>query len=128
MLFAFENGRILKVYLNAYQTYNQYLEEVYISTSNLCFISYIENDLDLLAHSKAENNQSKVFIFNTKLIIPSSWRGSTGIKLMSFEEKLGKLEGLKTLEKVNIKDKYSYLRNDIPQIGVLLRTNEGDSI
>ncbi|WP_298360100.1 AAA domain-containing protein [Runella sp.] len=128
MLFAFENGRILKVYLNAYQTYNQYLEEVYISTSNLCFISYIENDLDLLAHSKAENNQSKVFIFNTKLIIPSSWRGSTGIKLMSFEEKLGKLEGLKTLEKVNIKDKYYYLRNDIPQTGVFVRTNEGESL
>lgn|GEM_PF-3158709 len=128
MLFGFENGKVTKVHSNAYQTRNKYLESAFYSHSNLCFITYIEKDIEILAHNIETDNRIKAFIFNTNLIIPTSWRNNIGIQVMRISERGGKLDGLKTLDKVNIKDKNYYLRKDIPQIGVFVRTNEGESI
>lgn len=128
MLFGFENGKVAKIHMSAYKTRYQQLEAAFSSHSSLCFISYIENDIELLAHSKVADNRIKAFIFNTENINPVSSRSSIGVQVMRLGERGGKLDGLKTLDKVLLTNQTYYLRKDIPQTGFFLKEEEGDTI
>lgn len=125
ILFGFENGKVAKVRLDAYKTSHKSLESAYNSDSKLCFIKNIKEEIELLAYSKVQDGRTKAFIFNTETINPVGSKNSIGVQVMKIEGRGGKLDGLKTLDKVRLTDKNYYLRSGIPQVGVFLKMGDG---
>lgn len=85
MLFVFENGKVAKVALKAYETKTnrKKLANAYGSKSRLVEAFYIKDDVELMLKSSNE----RMIIFNTGLIMPKSSRDTIGVNALTLKSK-----------------------------------------
>lgn len=109
MIFFFENGKVAKVSLKAYETKTnrKKLANAYSSKSKLCGIMYIKEDTEIIMRSTS----GKVLIFNTVLLNPKSTRDTIGVQVMTLRGKytvesaaLADEEMLEALKKYKVKN------------------------
>ena len=112
MLFAFENGKIAKIFMNSYatKTNRKKLINAYSKLSNLVKIMYLADDLDLVAYSDI----GKVLVFSTSCINPKSARDSQGVQMLK-EKKGSKMVDIKTLDQAKLSD-VEYYRTKISRL------------
>ena len=85
MLFVFENGKVAKVALKAYETKTnrKKLANAYGSKSRLVEAFYIKDDVEIMLKSSNE----RMIIFNTGLIMPKSSRDTIGVNALTLKSK-----------------------------------------
>lgn len=86
LLFAFENGKVSKVPLNAYATKSnrKQLINAYGGASPLVDIIYLEEDKDILLTS----NNEKLLLVHSSLIPEKSTKSTIGVQVMTLKKNL----------------------------------------
>lgn len=121
MLFAFENGKIAKIPMNAYETKTnrKRLIGAYSDKSPVKTIKFIENDADFAAYS--DNN--KVLVFNSEKIALKSTKSSQGVQVMTLKKNT-KLDRIVELEESGITNVKYYTTKNIPATGCFLKDED----
>ena len=85
IVFVFENGKVAKVPLSAYETKTnrKKLSNAYSSKSKLIDIFYIKEHADIMLRS----TNGRMIIFNTALLLPKSTRDTIGVQTMTLKSK-----------------------------------------
>ncbi|MCD7773302.1 MAG: topoisomerase IV, partial [Ruminococcus sp.] len=85
MIFVFENGKVAKVSLKAYETKTnrKKLSNAYGSKSKLIEAFYIKEDTNLMLKSTNE----RMIIFNTGMILPKASRDTIGVNALTLKSK-----------------------------------------
>ena len=96
MLFVFENGKVAKVPVNAYETKTnrKKLTHAYSEKSKLVDIFFIPEHADLMLRS----SNGRMIIFNTAMLLPKTTKNTIGVQAMTLKAK-------STLEKAFIVSK-----------------------
>ena len=125
MLFAFENGKMAKVPLEAYatKTNRKKLIGAYSDKSPVCAVMYIENDCDIVA--MADNN--KVLYLNTDKIPLKTTKSTQGVQVMKLTRKGAKLSSVIRAEESGINDLKHYGTKNIPAVGAFLRKDDSEN-
>lgn len=125
MLFAFENGKMAKVPLEAYatKTNRKKLIGAYSDKSPVCAVMYIENDCDIVA--MADNN--KVLYLNTDKIPLKTTKSTQGVQVMKLTRKGAKLSSVIKAEESGINDLKHYGTKNIPAVGAFLRKDDSEN-
>ncbi|MBQ7521706.1 MAG: topoisomerase IV [Clostridia bacterium] len=84
MLFAFENGKVAKIPLSAYETKTnrKKLTGAYSDKSPLADIVYIENDCEIVVTS----NSGRVLLFHTGMLTEKSSRTTIGVNVLTLKK------------------------------------------
>ena len=85
IVFVFENGKVAKVPLSAYETKTnrKKLANAYSSKSKLIDIFYIKEHADIMLRS----TNGRMIIINTALLLPKSSRDTIGVQTMTLKAK-----------------------------------------
>lgn len=85
MVFVFENGKVAKVPLSAYETKTnrKKLANAYSEKSKLIDIFQIKEHADIMLRS----TNGRMIIFNTALLLPKSTRDTIGVQVMTLKAK-----------------------------------------
>ncbi|MBR2500687.1 MAG: topoisomerase IV [Clostridia bacterium] len=121
MLFAFENGKMSKIPLSAYETKTnrKKLTNAYGDKSPISSIRFLTDDIELVAFS----NANKVLVFQTAKIPLKTTRSSQGVAVLNLK-KGSKLAFVKTLDEVTFKDFDYYRTKNIPARGAYLKPED----
>lgn len=121
MLFAFENGKIAKIDMVSYatKTNRKKLLNAYSTESKLIYITFIENDIELVAYSSI----NKVLVFNTSGINSKTTRNSIGVQVLK-EKKGSRMTSVKLPEESGITDLDYYRTQNIPAVGCYLKNED----
>lgn len=121
MLFAFENGKIAKVPMSAYETKTnrKKLMGAYSDKSRLTDMRKIDADCELVAFSSI----NKILIFNTAKIAEKSTRSTQGVSVLT-PKKGSTLKKIATLEEVAFTDFDYYRTKNIPARGAYLKEDD----
>ncbi len=95
MIFVFENGKVAKVPLKAYETKTnrKKLSNAYGAKSKLVEAFHISDEVNLMLKS----SNSRVIIFNTGMLLPKASRDTIGVQALTLKSK-------NTLEKAFVVD------------------------
>ena len=121
MLFSFENGKMAKVPLEAYQTKTnrKKLTNAYYEKSPLAAIRFLMVDTELVAFSSL----NKVLIFNTEKIPLKTTRTSMGVQVLT-PKKGSTLAKVLSLDEVTFTDFDYYRTKNIPARGAYLKDDD----
>lgn len=117
LLFSFENGKIAKVPLAAYQTKSnrKQLANAYGAASPLVDILYLEDDEDILLYS----NNEKILLIHSSLIPIKTTRSTIGVQVMTLRKNLV-ITKMKRSEQNQFSDIEYYRGKTIPVAGRFL--------
>ena len=126
MLFFFENGKVAKVDMNAYQTVTKRkkLIKAFSDKSPAASIIYIKEDKELVVVSSAGRH----LLINTAVILPKTTKDTIGVGVMTLKK------GQRVLSVREYKDgefakPHRYKAKNLPAAGALLSTeDEGEQI
>ena len=123
LLFAFENGKIARVELAAYETKTNRKKLIGACSdkSPLCSVLVLEGEKDVLCRA----SDDRALIFNTSLMQVKSSRSTQGVAVMSLKAKRTMM-GTEFLEGSSIKNASRYRVRSIPAAGALLRDEDKD--
>jgi DNA gyrase subunit A len=84
MLFFFENGKVAKVDMKAYETVTKRkkLIKAYSDKSPLCAIMHITEDKELVVVSSSGRH----LLFNTAVILPKTTKDTIGVGVMTLKK------------------------------------------
>ncbi len=118
VLFAFENGKISKIPMAAYETKQnrKKLIHAYSDLSPIVSIHYITEDITMAAFS----NLRKAIVFDTSLIPLKTTRSSQGVQVLT-SKRGSVLTEVKRLEDAGFTDPEYYRIRRIPAIGYYLK-------
>jgi DNA gyrase subunit A len=118
VLFAFENGKISKIPMAAYETKQnrKKLIHAYSDLSPIVSIHYITEDITMAAFS----NLRKAIVFDTSLIPLKTTRSSQGVQVLT-SKRGSVLTEVKRLEDTGFTDPEYYRIRRIPAIGYYLK-------
>ena len=121
LLFFFENGKVARVDLKAYQTTSnrRKLTGAYSDKAPLACIRRIDEDCELAVYS----TEPRALVFHTALLAPKTTRTTQGVAVMTLKPKY-KLESAKSLEETSITNKTRYRVRALPAAGALLRQED----
>ncbi len=126
MLFFFENGKVAKVDLNAYQTVTKRkkLIKAYSDKSPISVITKIEEDKEMVAVSSAGRH----LLFNTAVIQPKTTKDTIGVGLLTLK-KGQRLMNVREYKDGEFSKPHRYKAKNLPAAGALLSAeDEGDQI
>ena len=114
VLFFFENGKVAKVPLKAYETKTnrKKLANAYSSKSPLIKIMFISEDCDILLRS----SKGHALLFNTAMILPKSTRDTQGVQVITLRSK-SVLESVETANEDTLPELEKYRSKNIPAAG-----------
>ncbi len=123
LLFAFENGKIARVELSAYETKTnrKKLIGAYSDKSPLCAVLALEGERDILCTA----SDNRALIFNTSLMQPKASRSTQGVAVMSLKAKR-KMTGAVFAEESSIKNTARYRVRSIPAAGALIKDEDSE--
>ena len=123
LLFAFENGKIARVELSAYETKTnrKKLIGAYSDKSPLCAVLVLEGERDILCTA----SDNRALIFNTSLMQPKASRSTQGVAVMSLKAKR-KMTGAMFAEESSIKNTARYRVRSIPAAGALIKDEDSE--
>ena len=121
LLFFFENGKVARVELSAYQTTSnrRKLTGAYSDKAPLCCIRRVDEEGELAVYS----SEPRCLIFHTALLAPKTTRTTQGVAVMNLKPKYH-LERVTTVEESAISNLSRYRVRAIPAAGALLRQED----
>ena len=125
MLFSFENGKMAKVPLSAYETKSnrKKLIGAYSDKAKIADIKWIQEDCDIVAF--ADNN--KVICVNTEKIALKTTKSTQGVQVMKLTKKGAKLFKVLLAKESDIENLKKYTTKNIPAAGSFLTKGDGES-
>ena len=116
MIFAFENGRVAKVDISAYQTKTnrKKLIKAYSSKAPLAAVKYIEEDAELVLTS----SNGRMLILNTGAISPKSTKDTIGVAVMT-QKKNHHLESMRYYKGGEFEKAWRFRTKNLPAAGAL---------
>ena len=121
LLFFFENGKVARVELSAYQTTSnrRKLTGAYSDKAPLCCIRRVDEEGELAVYS----SEPRCLIFHTALLAPKTTRTTQGVAVMNLKPKYH-LERVTTVEESAISNLSRCRVRAIPAAGALLRQED----
>lgn len=116
MIFAFENGKVAKVDISAYQTKTnrKKLIKAYSSKAPLAAVKYIEEDAELVLTS----SNGRMLILNTGAISPKSTKDTIGVAVMT-QKKNHHLESMRYYKEGEFEKAWRFRTKNLPAAGAL---------
>ena len=123
LLFFFENGKVARVEIKAYQTTSnrRKLTGAYSDKAPLTCIRRIDSDCELAVYS----TEPRCLIFHTALLSPKTTRTTQGVAVMTMKPKY-RLESVRGLEETTISNQSRYRVRALPATGALLRQEDSE--
>jgi len=123
LLFFFENGKVSRVNLTAYQTTSnrRKLTGAYSDKSPLALIRRLDAEEELAVYS----SEPRALIFNTALLSPKTTRSTQGVAVMTMKPKY-RLERAVSLAESAIVNQSRYRVRAVPAAGALLRDEDSE--
>ena len=121
VLFFFENGKVAKVPLNAYETKTnrKKLTGAYCDKSPLVSVYALQADEQMAVYA----SDGRALIFSTAQLLPKTTRNTQGVTLMSLKKK-SVLKAVLPLEQSGIENQGRYRTKTIPAAGALLKPED----
>ena len=121
ILFAFENGKVARVEMSAYETKTnrKKLVSAYSDKSPLVAIQVLAEETDMVCRSSDEHT----LIFNTSLLQPKTSRSTQGVGVMTLKARRT-LVAMERLDSTAIKNVARYRVRSIPAAGALLHAED----
>lgn len=121
VLFFFENGKVAKVPLSAYETKTnrRRLTGAYSDKSKLVCAMAMDVDTQVALYS----TDGRAMVISTALLMPKSTRNTIGVSVMSLKKK-AVLKHAMTLEQSGIVNASRYRCRNIPAAGALLKEED----
>ena len=126
MLFFFENGKVAKVDMNAYQTVTKRkkLIKAFSDKSPAASIIYIKEDKELVVVSSAGRH----LLINTAVILPKTTKDTIGVGVMTLK-KGQRVLSVREYKAGEFAKPHRYKAKNLPAAGALLSTeDEGEQI
>ena len=122
VLFFFENGKVAKVPLSAYETKTnrKKLTGAFSDKSPAVKILSLPTDAQIAMYS----SDGRAMIFSTAELLPKTTRSTIGVAVMSLKKK-AVLQNALLLEESGIENQARYRMKSIPAAGALLRPEDG---
>ena len=122
VLFFFENGKVAKVPLSAYETKTnrKKLTGAFSDKSPVVKILSLPTDAQIAMYS----SDGRAMIFSTAELLPKTTRSTIGVAVMSLKKK-AVLQNALLLEESGIENQARYRMKSIPAAGALLRPEDG---
>ena len=120
MLFFFENGKVAKVEMSAYQTKQnrKKLLNAYSDKSPLAAALYVKEDREVLLTASS----GRMLLFHTGLIAPKATKNTQGVQAMNVK-KGQRLVGVQLYEEGMLRNPNRYKKN-LPALGALPEAGE----
>ena len=121
VLFFFENGKVAKVPLNAYETKTnrKKLTGAYCDKSPLVSVYALQADEQMAVYA----SDGRALIFSTAQLLPKTTRNTQGVTVMSLKKK-SVLKAVLPLEQSGIENQSRYRTKTIPAAGALLKPED----
>ena len=121
VLFFFENGKVAKVSLSAYETKTnrKKLTGAYSDKSPLVSVMALEQDAQMVLYS----SDGRALIFSTAQLLPKTTRNTQGVAVMTLKKK-AVLTQAALLENSGIVNESRYRSKTIPTAGMLLKDED----
>ena len=121
VLFFFENGKVAKVSLSAYETKTnrKKLTGAYSDKSPLVSVMALEQDAQMVLYS----SDGRALIFSTAQLLPKTTRNTQGVAVMSLKKKAVLAQAV-LLETSGIVNESRYRSKTIPTVGMLLKDED----
>ena len=121
VLFFFENGKVAKVPLSAYETKTnrKKLTGAFSDKSPVVKILFLGADAQIAMYS----SDGRAMIFSTADLLPKTTRNTIGVAVMSLKKK-AVLQNALSLEQSGIENQARYRMKTIPAAGALLREED----
>ena len=118
MIFVFENGKIAKVDISAYETKTnrKKLINAFSDKSPLAAAVYLEEDADIVITSQAGRN----LLINTAVILPKTTKSTQGIQAMTLKKKSDKVISLHLYKEGEFEKEWRFRPKNLPAAGALL--------
>ncbi|MBE6844711.1 MAG: topoisomerase IV [Ruminococcus sp.] len=115
MLFFFENGKVAKVPLKAYETKTnrKKLAKAYSGKSKLVGILYVKDEAEIMLTASS----GKVIIFNTDLLNPKTTRDTQGVQVLTLRGK-NVLDSVAVCDEQMLEALKKYKVRNIPAVGM----------
>ncbi|HJB75376.1 MAG TPA: topoisomerase IV [Candidatus Eubacterium faecale] len=120
MIFVFENGKLAKVDLSAYETKTnrKKLINAFSDKSPLAAAVYLEEDADIVITSQSGRN----LLINTAVILPKATKSTQGIQAMTLKKKSDKVISLHLYKVGEFEKEWRFRPKNLPAAGALLST------
>ena len=121
MIFAFENGKIAKVDMSAYETKTnrKKLIKAYCNKFPLAAALHIKEDVELLLKS----SNGRMLLFHTGVIASKTTKDTQGVAVMT-QKRSQRLVSMVQYEENMLQKPYRYRSRSLPVAGQLLSTEE----
>lgn len=121
MIFAFENGKIAKVDMSAYETKTnrKKLIKAYCNKFPLAAALYIKEDVELLLKS----SNGRMLLFHTGVIASKTTKDTQGVAVMT-QKRSQRLVSMVAFEENMLQKPHRYRSRSLPVAGQLLSTEE----
>ena len=121
MLFCFENGKVARVALSAYQTQTRRkkLTGAYSDKSPLAAACLLTEDTEMAVTS----TEGRVVVFHTAALTPKTTRSTQGVNVMTLKPKY-KVADARPLADTTIVNAARYRARSLPIAGMLLRPED----
>lgn len=118
MIFVFENGKLAKVDISAYETKTnrKKLVNAFSDKSPLAAAIYLESDKDIVITSQSGRN----LLINTAVILPKTTKNTQGIQAMTLKKKSDKIISLHLYEPGEFEKEWRFRPKNLPAAGALL--------
>ena len=122
MLFVFENGKVARVPLSAYETKTnrKKLANAYSSKSKLVGMFFILDNADIMLRT----SNGRAMIFNTALLMPKASRDTIGVQVMTLKAKDAVVEKAFVVDEETSKTLTKYHSKTIPVAGCFAKDIE----
>ena len=121
VLFFFENGKVAKVPLNAYETKTnrKKLTGAYCDKSTLVDVYAMQEDVQMALYA----SDGRTLIFSTAQLLPKTTRNTQGVAVLTLKKK-AVLTAALLLEQSGIENPSRYRTKTIPAAGALLKPED----
>ena len=121
VLFFFENGKVAKVPLSAYETKTnrKKLTGAYSDKSTLVAVYALQEDVQMALYA----SDGRALIFSTAQLLPKTTRNTQGVAVLTLKKKAA-LTAVLPLEQSGIENPSRYRTKTIPAAGALLKPED----
>lgn len=118
MLFAYKNGKIQKLSLDAYntKTNRRSLKNAYSDKSEIVDILYIEEDVDIALTRYASPSEFRLLVVNSSLVPEKATRKASGVRVLRLKKK-SELVSMQLADELELEDIDAYYNDKIPRSG-----------
>lgn len=122
MIFVFENGKVAKVPLKAYETKTnrKKLSNAYGNKASLVEAFMIKDDVNLMLKS----DNGRVIMFNTAMLLPKSSRDTIGVQALSLNKTSKKCEKAFVIGEADYDEMKKFQTKNIPVAGKFAKDME----